>query len=88
MDSVTGRELQVLRLIARGLTATAVARRCQISARTVPERLENAYAKLGCHDRLSAVLILQDAGLLERRTDKPDLAHRVPAAPTRDAGRR
>jgi DNA-binding CsgD family transcriptional regulator len=52
MDSVTGRELEVLRLIAAGLTATAVARRCQISARTVHKHLENAYAKLGCHDRL------------------------------------
>jgi DNA-binding CsgD family transcriptional regulator len=69
MDSVTGRELEVLRLIAAGLTATAVARRCQISARTVHKHLENAYAKLGCHDRLSAVLILQDAGLLGRRAE-------------------
>jgi DNA-binding CsgD family transcriptional regulator len=61
---VTGRELEVLALIAGGLTAVAVARRCRISTRTVHKHLENAYGKLGCHDRLTAVLILQAAGLL------------------------
>ncbi len=68
---VTGRELQVLQLVAAGLTATAVARRCGISARTVHKHLENAYAKLGCHDRLTAVLILQEAGLLGHRAEAP-----------------
>lgn len=63
-DGVTTRELEVLSLVARGLTASAVARRCRISARTVHKHLENTYGKLGCHDRLTAVLILQDAGLL------------------------
>lgn len=61
---MTSRELEVLELIARGLTALAVARRCRISERTVHKHLGNAYGKLGCHDRLTAVLILRDAGLL------------------------
>jgi DNA-binding CsgD family transcriptional regulator len=63
-SGVTSRELEVLGLVARGLTATTVARRCRISARTVHKHLEHAYGKLGCQDRLTAVLILQDAGLL------------------------
>ncbi|UQU67634.1 helix-turn-helix transcriptional regulator [Couchioplanes caeruleus] len=63
-EGLTTRELDVLRLVAAGLTASAVARHCRISARTVHKHLENAYAKLGCHDRITAVLILRDAGLL------------------------
>nr|WP_269811082.1 LuxR C-terminal-related transcriptional regulator [Kineosporia rhizophila] len=63
-EGVTSRELEVLSLVAAGLTAAAVARRCGISTRTVHKHLEHAYTKLGCHDRLSAVLQLRDAGLL------------------------
>ena len=63
-DGVTSREIEVLSLVGMGLTAAAVARRCGISIRTVHKHLEHAYAKLGCHDRLSAVMLLRDAGLL------------------------
>ncbi|MEU4477934.1 LuxR C-terminal-related transcriptional regulator [Micromonospora sp. NPDC023966] len=63
-EGLTTRELDVLRLIADGLTASAVGRHCRISVRTVHKHLENAYSKLGCHDRITAVLILRDAGLL------------------------
>jgi DNA-binding CsgD family transcriptional regulator len=52
---VTPRELAVLRLLAEGLTATAIGRRLAISERTVHKHLEHAYAKLGVSDKLSAV---------------------------------
>jgi DNA-binding CsgD family transcriptional regulator len=65
---LTARELGVLELVATGLTATAVARRCGISVRTVHKHLENVYRKLGCADRLSAVLAAREAGFLAVRS--------------------
>jgi DNA-binding CsgD family transcriptional regulator len=52
---LTGREVEVLRHVAAGLTADAVARVLRISPRTVRKHLENSYRKLDCHDRLVAV---------------------------------
>jgi DNA-binding CsgD family transcriptional regulator len=61
---VTRREAEVLGLVSQGLTAAAVARRTGISTRTVHKHLEQAYRKLDCHDRLSAVLVARSTGLL------------------------
>jgi DNA-binding CsgD family transcriptional regulator len=61
---LTERELGVLELVSRGLTARAVARRSGISERTVQKHLEHVYEKLGCRDRLSAVMRAREAGLL------------------------
>jgi len=61
---LTCRERDVLALVARGLTARAVAHRFSISERTVQKHLEHIYGKLGCRDRLTAVLRARDEGLL------------------------
>ena len=61
---LTARELRVLELVGLGLTSRAVARRLDISERTVQKHLEHVYVKLGCRDRVSAVLRVRDAGLL------------------------
>lgn len=61
---LTGRELAVLALIAKGKTSTAVAHKLQISARTVEKHLEHMYAKLACGNRVAAVLRAQTLGLL------------------------
>lgn len=68
---LTAREAQVLALVGEGLTAQAVGRRCGISVRTVHKHLEQAYRKLDCHDRLSAVLLARDAGLLRAGSPVP-----------------
>ncbi|MHA7985553.1 response regulator transcription factor [Rathayibacter sp. CAU 1779] len=49
------REVEVLRLLAAGLTAGQIAVALGISVRTVHKHLENMYVKLGVHDRLAAV---------------------------------
>jgi DNA-binding CsgD family transcriptional regulator len=64
---LTTRELVVLTLTADGLTAGAIADRLHISARTVSIHQQHSYAKLGVHDRLSAVLSAHSVGLLPRR---------------------
>lgn len=61
---LTGKEIAVLELLATGMTATSVARRLKISARTVEKHLERVYRKLGVNDRLSAVLVAQRMGAL------------------------
>src|ERR1700753_724692 len=52
---LTVRELDVLTLLAGGMTAAAIARARRISPRTVHKHLENAYGKLGVADRLVGV---------------------------------
>lgn len=61
---LTERELDVLSLVADGLTAGAIGRVRRISAATVRKHLEHTYAKLDCHDRLVAVHRARQAGLL------------------------
>jgi DNA-binding CsgD family transcriptional regulator len=83
---LTGRELSVLALTARGLTAVAIGDRLSISSRTVSLHQQHAYAKLGVHDRLSAVMIAHERGILPRarvRTPAPGvevIEHRLAAA--------
>jgi DNA-binding CsgD family transcriptional regulator len=69
--TLTAREQSVLALIAQGLTANAAARRLGVAPSTVRKHLEHAYAKLGYHDRLAAVVYAQHHGLLPQ----PSTAH-------------
>lgn len=61
---LTGRQLAVLQLLAEGLTAEAIARRLAISPRTVHVHLDHLYRKLGVRDRLRAVLVARECGLV------------------------
>lgn len=61
---LTGRELEVLELLAQGLLATSIASRLSLSPRTVHKHLGNIYDKLGVHDRLVAVSLARGRGLV------------------------
>ena len=61
---LTGRELAVLTLLGDGHTATVIGRRLGISPRTVHVHLDHLYRKLEVHDRLTAVRVARDCGLL------------------------
>lgn len=61
---LTGRELAVLRLLADGLTASAIGRRLDVSVRTVHRHLQSVYRKLHVSNRVRAVVVAREAGLL------------------------
>ena len=58
------RERHALELLATGCTATAMARRMEVSPRTVRKHLGNLYRKMDVHDRLMAVERARSLGLL------------------------
>jgi two-component system, NarL family, nitrate/nitrite response regulator NarL len=64
---LTGRERQILSLVAEGLTVKQVGRRLRISPRTVETHLSNLYRKLGVRTRVQAVSRASALGLLELR---------------------
>jgi DNA-binding CsgD family transcriptional regulator len=58
LPSLTERELDVLALVAQGLTNRQISRRLFISPATVRTHLEHIYDKLGVHSRAGAVSAL------------------------------
>jgi DNA-binding CsgD family transcriptional regulator len=62
---LTGREAEVLRLIARGCTYAQTAERLGMSANTVGTHIKNAYRKLGVHSAAAAVMRAIELRLLQ-----------------------
>jgi DNA-binding NarL/FixJ family response regulator len=61
---LTEREVDVLRLVARGLSNKEIARDLVISPKTVGTHIEHIYAKLGFSSRARASLFAMEHGLL------------------------
>jgi DNA-binding NarL/FixJ family response regulator len=61
---LTRRELDVVRLVAAGLTNRAVAQRLFLSEKTVARHLSNIYAKLDLPSRAAATAYAYDHGLV------------------------
>ncbi|QGV82755.1 DNA-binding response regulator [Streptomyces ficellus] len=79
---LTPRETAVLRTLAEGLPATAMARRLGVSVRTVHKHLQNLYRKLETADRLGTVLRAQELGLLSAApAPAPGTVPRPPGRP-------
>lgn len=64
---LTVREVEVLRLLASGITTKAIAEKLGISPLTARNHIRNLLAKLGVHTRLEAVLHAVSRGLLGSR---------------------
>jgi len=63
-ESLSAREVEVLRLVARGSSNGEIARALHISEATVKTHLLRTFAKLGVNDRTAAVTTAMAAGLL------------------------
>ena len=68
IDPLTDRELEVLQLIAQGLSNPAIAKRLVISVGTVKAHSNHLYSKLGVTNRVEAVVKARELSLL---VDKP-----------------
>jgi LuxR family transcriptional regulator, maltose regulon positive regulatory protein len=61
---LSGRELDVLRLLGSDLSGPAIARELSVSLNTVRTHTKNIYAKLGVNDRRAAVRAARERALL------------------------
>jgi LuxR family maltose regulon positive regulatory protein len=64
VDPLTGRELQVLRLLTTRLSSTEIAQQLFLSPNTVRSHIKNIYSKLNVHSRRDALDRASDLGLL------------------------
>jgi len=70
---LTSREMEVIQLLAEGLSNKEIARLLSISPRTVNFHLDNIYSKLGVNSRTEAAIYALRHGWV-RRPDYPGLA--------------
>lgn len=64
LEPLTERELEVLQLLALGLSNKAIARRLEISERTAKFHVASILSKLGVHSRTEAVVRAARLGLV------------------------
>jgi DNA-binding NarL/FixJ family response regulator len=63
LEALTGRELEVLSLIAKGMSNKAIAAELGIVEKTVKTHVSNLLAKLDLKDRVQAALYAKERGL-------------------------
>jgi len=62
--TLTPRELEILQLIAAGLSNKAIQESLMLSKNTVRTHIKNLYSKLGVHSRTEAIQQARENGLI------------------------
>ncbi len=63
-NALTAREVEIIRLMARGMMVKEIARVLQVSEKTVRNHLSNIYRKCNVYDRVQIVLHALKMGLV------------------------
>jgi predicted ATPase/DNA-binding CsgD family transcriptional regulator len=92
LEPLTEREMDILRLLAEGLSDREIAQRLVLAQGTVKWYNKQIYSKLGVHGRKQAVVRAEQAGLLESQPDVSEynlahFKHNLPAQLTSFVGR-
>jgi DNA-binding NarL/FixJ family response regulator len=69
LDALTGREREVLVLVAGGHPNDEIAERLEVSPLTVKTHVNRAMAKLGARDRAQLVVVAYESGLVRPRVE-------------------
>ncbi len=69
LRKLTERELDVMRLVARGLTNGEIATKLHLGEATIKTHVAHLLAKLGLRDRIQAVVTAYETGLVEPGQD-------------------
>jgi len=63
LSALTPRELDILRLVAEGLSNRQIAQRLSISVATAKTHVSRLLGKLGCSSRVQAAIVAKEEGL-------------------------